>query len=97
MRETKIELRLKAKAKEAGGQAHKWVSPGFTGLPDRIVLLPIEQEHREIVNKYVKLTETKAPNKKPNPRQLFVHAGLREMGYEVHVPDSKEDVDAIFS
>lgn len=97
MKESLVENRLKAKAKAAGGVAHKWVSPGFTGLPDRIVLLPVPPEDYEVVNKYVKLVETKATNKVPGPRQTFVHAQLRELGYEVHVPDSREDVDAIFA
>ena len=97
MRETRIEDRVKAKAKAAGGVAHKWISPGFTGLPDRIVLLPVLPEHCEIVNKYVKMVETKAAGKTPEARQVFVHQQLRNLGYEVHVPDSKEDVDEIFA
>jgi len=97
MKESQVESRVKSKAKSAGGVAHKWVSPGFTGLPDRIVLLPIPSEHCEIVNKYVKLVETKAPGKAPKPRQVFVHQQLRDLGYEVHVPDSREDVDGIFT
>lgn len=97
MKETLVEGRLRAKAKAAGGVAHKWVSPSFTGLPDRIVLLPIKPEHCDIVNRYVKLVETKATGKVPRERQAFVHAGLRELGFDVHVPDSAEDVDAIFT
>lgn len=97
MKERLVESRLRVKAKVAGGVAHKWVSPSFTGLPDRIVLLPIKPEHCEIVNMYVKLVETKATGKVPRERQAFVHAGLRELGFEVHVPDSAEDVDAIFT
>jgi len=97
MKESLVESRLRAKAKAAGGVAHKWVSPGFTGLPDRIVLLPVPPEDCEVVNKYVKLVETKATNKLPRPRQVFVHEQLRGLGYEVHVPDSKEGVDAIFA
>ena len=77
--------------------AHKWVSPGFTGLPDRIVLLPVPPEHYEIVNKYVKLAETKTTGKVPRARQLIVHQQLRDLGYEVHVLDSGESVDAIFA
>jgi hypothetical protein len=97
MRESLVEGRLKAKAKAAGGVAHKWVSPSFTGLPDRIVLLPVPPEDYEVVNRYVKLVETKATNKVPRERQAFVHQQLRELGYAVHVPDSREDVDAIFA
>jgi hypothetical protein len=97
MREVRVEGCLVRRAKAAGGVAHKWVSPNFSGLPDRIVLLPVPPEHCEIVNRYVKLVETKAPGKAPNPRQVFVHNQLRGLGYSVHVPDSTEDVDAIFA
>jgi hypothetical protein len=97
MREVHVEGRLVRRAKAAGGVAHKWVSPNFSGLPDRIVLLPVPPEHCEIVNRYVKLVETKAPGKVPGARQVFVHGQLRALGYEVHVPDSMEDVDAIFA
>jgi len=97
MKERLVEERLKAKAKTAGGVAHKWTSPGFTGLPDRIVLLPVPPEHCEIVNRCIKLVETKAPGKGATPRQRFVHAQLQALGYLVHVPDSAEDVDGIFA
>lgn len=97
MRETLVEGCLKRKAKAEGGVAHKWVSPSFAGLPDRIVLLPILPEHCEIVNRYVKLVETKAPGKRATPRQRFVHEQLRALGFEVHVPDSAEDVNGIFA
>ena len=61
MKESLVEGRLKAKAKAAGGVAHKWVSPSFTGLPDRIVLLPVPPEDYEVVNRYVKLVEAPHP------------------------------------
>lgn len=38
--EKEIEQKLVAAVKAAGGQCLKWTSPGTTGLPDRIVLLP---------------------------------------------------------
>jgi hypothetical protein len=97
MKETLVEGRLKRRAKAVGGVAHKWVSPSFAGLPDRIVMLPILPEHCDIVNRYIKLVETKAPGKTPTPRQRFVHGQLQALGYVVHVPDSAEDVDAIFA
>ena len=75
----------------------KWVSPSRAGVPDRIILLPIPPEHREIVNRYLKLAEVKAPGKKPTPIQEATHCQLRNLGYDVAVPDSKEAVDAIFS
>ena len=40
MRESQIEARLSREVKHAGGLCLKWVSPGCTGVMDRIVLLP---------------------------------------------------------
>lgn len=37
MREKIIERKLAAAVKQAGGMALKFVSPGFDGMPDRIV------------------------------------------------------------
>ena len=38
--EKELEAKLVRAIKARGGFALKWVSPGTTGLPDRIVLLP---------------------------------------------------------
>ena len=40
MREKTIEQKLIKAVKNAGGIAPKMVSPGFDGMPDRMVLLP---------------------------------------------------------
>ena len=40
MREKTIEKKLIQAVKVAGGIAPKFTSPGFDGMPDRIVLLP---------------------------------------------------------
>lgn len=40
MLEREIEQQLVKAAKAAGGLALKFMSPGFDGLPDRILLLP---------------------------------------------------------
>ena len=40
MREKQIEAKLTQAAKMLGGVAPKFVSPGYDGMPDRIVLLP---------------------------------------------------------
>lgn len=40
MREAVFERKLKKRIEEKGGLCLKWVSPGYTGVPDRIVLLP---------------------------------------------------------
>ena len=40
MREKTIERKLTLMVKKRGGICPKFVSPGFDGMPDRIVLLP---------------------------------------------------------
>lgn len=40
MREKAIEQKLVQAVKAKGGIAPKFVSPGFSGVPDRLILLP---------------------------------------------------------
>ena len=40
MREQQIEQNLAKAVKAAGGIAPKFTSPGFAGMPDRLVLMP---------------------------------------------------------
>ncbi len=38
--ERDIEKKLRTKVERCGGKCLKWVCPGWSGVPDRIVLLP---------------------------------------------------------
>lgn len=40
MLEKHIESKLRKKVKELGGRAYKFVSPGNSGVPDRLIVLP---------------------------------------------------------
>ena len=40
MREKTIEQKLVQAVKAKGGIAPKFVSPGFSGVPDRLIILP---------------------------------------------------------
>ena len=40
MRESDIEQILMTEIRKAGGRTYKWVSPGNSGVPDRIVFMP---------------------------------------------------------
>ena len=60
MREKVIEQKLVSEVKRRGGICPKWVSPGFDGMPDRIVLLP---------GRHFGLVEVKAPGERPRPLQ----------------------------
>jgi len=84
MREASIERRLSRKVKAAGGKALKFTSPGWSGAPDRLVLLPGGK---------IIFVELKAPGRKPRPLQLKRHEELRQLGFHVEVIDSPEGVD----
>lgn len=84
--EKTIEAYLRRRIKAAGGLALKLVCPGFTGVPDRLILLPGGK---------VCFAETKDTGKTPRPRQRRVHAFLRELGFQVYVPDSYIAVDEL--
>ena len=86
MREKTIEQKLIKAVKSAGGIAPKLVSPGFDGMPDRIVLLP--KGHMAFV-------EVKASGKKPRPLQAARHGLLRRLGFKVYVLDDPEQIGGI--
>lgn len=83
MRESKIERTLKKSVEAKGGKCLKFVSPGMSGVPDRICLYPGGKMF---------FVETKAPNKKPRPLQEKRHKELRALGFEVRVIDSEEQI-----
>jgi len=82
--EKDIETYLRESVKGFGGKAYKFVSPGNSGVPDRLVCLPGGK---------VFFVELKGPGKTPTPlqeKQLNYLAGL---GFSVWVVDSKAGVD----
>ena len=86
MREREIEQKLVDTVKKHGGICPKFVSPGFSGMPDRIVLLP--------KGKFA-FVELKAPNKKPRPLQVARHKLLMGLGFRVYVIDGIEQIGGI--
>ena len=83
MREKQIEQKLTLMVKKAGGIALKFVSPGFAGMPDRLVLLP---------GGVFAFAELKAPGMKPRALQVARHEMLRRMGFKVYVIDGVEQI-----
>lgn len=83
MREKQIENQLVSQVKKIGGIAPKFVSPGFAGMPDRLVLIP---------DGHIAFVELKAPGKKPRPLQLARHRLLRLLGFRVYVIDGAEQI-----
>ena len=86
MREVTIEQYLIHRAKQLGGLAPKWVSPGTTGVPDRLVLLPGGQ---------ISFIELKAPGKHLEPMQTYWAKKLADLGFYVGLADSHADVEQL--
>lgn len=86
MREKEIEEKLRLSVKFHGGIALKFTSPGFDGMPDRLLLFP---------NGKIAFAELKSPGKKPRPLQLSRHRLLRKLGFKVFVIDSKEQIGGV--
>lgn len=86
MREKITEQKLTKAVKNMGGIALKFVSPGFDGMPDRIVLLPCSR---------IGFVEVKAPGEKPRPLQLSRHGLLRRLGFKVYVLDDEQQIGGI--
>lgn len=84
--EKQVELKLVTETRKRGGLAVKFVSPGYAGMPDRLVLLP---------NGKLAFVEVKAPGKKPRVLQVKRHERLRELGFRVFVLDTPEDVPGL--
>lgn len=83
MLEKEIEKKFALAVKRAGGIAPKFVSPGYAGMPDRLVLLP---------DGVIAFAELKAPGQKPRPLQEARHRLLRRLGFRVYVIDSEEQI-----
>ena len=86
MRESIVEKRLVAEVKKRGGLAMKFVSPGFDGVPDRIVLFPGGK---------MAFIEMKALGKTMRPLQIKVKQKLMRLGFKVYCIDNKEMIGGI--
>ena len=69
MPEKQLEYLFLTEVRRVGGMALKFVSPGFAGVPDRLVLIPDGK---------VGLEEVKAPGQHPRPLQTARHRQLRK-------------------
>ena len=86
MREKQVEQKLVRAVKARGGICPKFVSPGFDGMPDRIVLLP---------GRHFGFVEVKAPGEVPRPLQISRHRLMKKMGFQVYVLDDPEKIGGI--
>lgn len=84
--ETQIEKKLVAETNRRGGICLKFVSPGWNGAPDRLVLLPGGKSG---------FVEVKTSGKKPKAIQLHRHAQIRDLGFQVFVLDDPSTIGGI--
>jgi len=86
MREKNIEQKLVLMTKDLGGLALKLVSPGFDGMPDRLILLP---------ERKIAFIEVKAPGKSLRPLQEKRKRQLESLGFLVFCLDHIEQIGGI--
>ena len=88
MRERDLERFTTMFIKSLGGLALKFISPGFAGVPDRLVLMPGGK---------MCFVELKAPCGKPSPLQMRRIEQLRALGFKVYMVDRKEEIGGIIN
>jgi len=86
MREKELERKLASDVKVLGGLAPKFVSPGYDGMPDRLVLLPGGR---------IAFVEVKRPGERPRPLQVSRHGLLQRLGFRVYVLDDAAQIGGI--
>ena len=81
--EKEIEKKLRKAVAKYGGQCLKWVCPGWSGVPDRIILLPGGR---------IIFAETKRPKGGVvSPMQTYWRNKLQELGFTVwHIYNEKD-------
>ena len=89
MDERVVEQMLKRRVESMvpGAMCLKFVSPGYSGVPDRLILLPGGQ---------VIFAELKRPGEYPRQRQVYVQSQIRKLGFVVAgCVDSPEAVQEV--
>ena len=88
MREKIVEEHLVKAVRLMGSRALKFVSPGFDGVPDRLLLLP---------NGRMAFAELKAPGKQLRPLQKRRKSQLETLGFRVYVIDNTDQIGGVLS
>ena len=86
--EKQVESRLRKRVREIGGLALKFVSPGYSGVPDRLVFLPGGR---------IFLVELKKPGEKLTPLQTSMSHKFIKLGFTYYVIDSYEKVEEMIN
>ena len=81
-----MERKLAEAVKAMGGIAPKFISPGFAGMPDRLVILPDGK---------CGFVEVKRRGEKPRPLQEARHGMLRQLGFKVYILDCAGQIEEV--
>ena len=85
-REKDIENKLKLATRAMEGIALKFVSPGMSGVPDRIILLPGAR---------LAFVEVKAPGMSLRPLQVKRKRQLEALGFSVYCIDHSDQIGGV--
>lgn len=80
-----LEKRLREEIRKAGGLAIKLTSPYFTGMPDRLVLMPKGR---------IWFVEVKSTGKRLKDIQEAQAEKLKELGFNARLIDTKTALDS---
>ena len=86
LREREIEKKLVSAVRNAGGLAPKFVSPGWDGVPDRVVLFPGGR---------MAFVELKSPGKVMRPLQMRRKRQLENLGFKVFCVDGTDQIGGV--
>lgn len=87
--EKELEAKLVKGVKQMGGQCLKWTSPGTTGLPDRIILLP---------GGIIVFVEMKRPkNSKTAQLQWYWHRMLIKLGFDSYIASTEQSIQVVLN
>jgi len=84
--EKAIENKLRKATKDMGGIALKFISPGMSGVPDRLILLP---------GKRLAFVEVKAPGETMRPLQVKRKRQLEALGFSVYCIDHPDQIGGV--
>lgn len=88
MNEKQIERTLVKMVRMRGGLALKFTSPGFDGVPDRLLLFPKGR---------LAFAEMKATGRTPRPLQIYRKKQLEHLGFQVFVIDHPEQIGGVLN
>ena len=86
MRESTIEKHLVKTVRQSGGLAIKLVSPGWAGIPDRLILMPGGK---------LAFVELKSPGHSLRPLQVRRKRQLEALGFSVYCIDQREQIGGV--